>query len=172
MYTCISVLAFAYMYCTCLQHSLSSAVLYEYCSSLQCTQKLAEQFKFGSSEQFVQILNVDNAYWVYASNIYCPPGVVDSILLYCVGSYNLHKQLAAIMKCSKKDIVLRFINVQRQAGEADCSVFSIAFAYSLCCGVDPHTMSIDQSLSHAYLLSCFLKCKFSAFPHASKPHCA
>ena len=72
------------------------------------------------------------------------------------------------MKCSKKDIVLHFINVQRQAGKADCGVFSIAFAYSLCCGVDPHKMPINQSLSHLHLLSCFLKRKFSAFPHVLK----
>ena len=120
----------------------------------------------------MQIVNVDSLHWVCASNIYCPPGVIevyDSIPSFSTGSYGLYKQLAAILRCNTDNLMLKFVNVQRQVGTAECGVFAIAFAYALCNGVDPHTIGIDQHASRAHLLKCFKIRALSPFPTMSRP---
>ena len=138
----------------------------------QNTLLLQRKLEFNSSnKRFVQIINVDDLHWVCASNIYSPPGVVDvydSISSFSVGSYDLHKQLSTILKCST-DMTVTFVDVQRQAGSSDCGVFAIAFANALCRGCDPHTISIDHNVSRGHLLACFLNKALSMFPQSRKP---
>ncbi len=43
-----------------------------------------------------------------------------------------------VSKCKYSDFTVRLVEVQRQIGNADCGLFSIAFAYALCCDLDPH----------------------------------
>ena len=76
----------------------------------------------------MQIVNVDGMHWVCTSNFFSPPGVVDvydGMPAISVGSHRLYKQLAVILKCSASDMVIRFVDVQRQAGKSD-------FCYCIC----------------------------------------
>ena len=125
-----------------------------------------------SWENFVQILNVSRSHWICASNMYCLPSVVDvydSIPAYSLGVYSLYKQLAAIMRYDGSELVVRFVDVQRQSGGDDCGVFAIAFAQALSSGVDPHSVTLDQNRGRAHLLYCFKTRKMKRFPQQLKP---
>ena len=111
-------------------------------------------------------MQIDSLHWVCASNICCVIEVYDSIPSFSTGSYSLYKQLAAIFT---DNLTLKFVNVQRQVGIADWGVFAITFAYALCNGVDPHTISIDQHASRPHLLKCFKLRAFAPFPTMSRP---
>ncbi len=91
-----------------------------------------------SNTDFIQIINVCGHHWVCASNIGCPPNsccVYDS--LYPNYSTSLTNQLAAIMKTPEDSFVVKYMNVQQQAGANDCGLFAIAFAAALCNNKDP-----------------------------------
>ena len=120
----------------------------------------------------MQIVNQESKHWMCVSNINCPTGVVDvydSMLSFSVGSHDIYRQLAAILKCKGKYIHIRHVNVQRQSGSADCGIFAIAFSLALCMGVDPNTITIDQGSSRAHLLTCFQCRKLKEFPIMKKP---
>ena len=44
--------------------------------------------------------------------------------------------------------------IQRQLGSSDCGLMAIAFAASLCSGLDHHTLKYDQSKLRSDFLSC------------------
>ena len=78
-----------------------------------------------------------------------PPGIVhvyDSRPSCSTNSSRLHRQLAAIMKTEDASFTVKHVDVQRQVGSSDCGLFAIAFATSLCSGLDPHTLKYDQSI--------------------------
>ena len=64
---------------------------------------------------------------------------------------------------------VRHINVQRQSGPSDCSIFAIVFATALCMGIDPYTHCIDPKKSRTHLLKCFEQKHISAFPLTERP---
>ena len=101
-------------------------------NGLQDPLLLYERQQWRSScDNFVQIICVARQHFVCASNIKCPPGVVDvydSLPSYSVKSSTLRKQLAAIVRTDKSAFQVRHIAVQRQSGTTDCGLFSIAFA--------------------------------------------
>ena len=51
---------------------------------------------------------------------------------------SLKKQLVVIIKCVFPSFYIRYVEVERQVGTADCGLFAIAFALTLCLGSDPH----------------------------------
>ena len=124
--------------------------------------------------KFVQFLNINESHWVCTSNIFSPPGVVDvfdSMPSCSFHSHNLHRQLAGILQCKNKTSTVCFVNVQRQAGEADCGVFAIS--PSLLCSVPvwTHIQSLLISLVvyRKHLLDCFNNKTLCLFPSLSKP---
>ena len=122
------------------------------------TVNLVSRCSSKESTNFVQILHINQSHWVCASNITCPPATVDvfdSMSSSSVGSKVLQKQLAALARCPERQLLIRHVEVQQQEGANDCGLFAIAFAQSLCDGVDPHTISLDQSKMRKHLLECF-----------------
>ena len=49
-------------------------------------------------------------------------------------------------------------------GTADCGMFALAVAISLCNGDDPSTQAYDQRVMRAHLALCFECGEFAAFP--------
>ena len=91
--------------------------------------------------------------------------VFDSMPSCSFHSHDLHRQLAAILQCKLKTFTILFVNVQCQAGSADCGVFALA----LCFCVDPHPVPINQPASRRHLLDCFNNKTLCLFPPLSKP---
>ncbi len=83
------------------------------------------------------------------SNKFCPAGTVD------------------IYDCSP-DIGFSPSLNQRQIGNADCGLLSIAFAYALCCDLDPHSIQFNQSAMRAHFDLCVDKEKIDMFPVSTR----
>ena len=141
-------------------------------NGLQDPLLLYERQQWRSScDNFVQIICVARQHFVCASNINCPPGVVDvydSLPSYSVKSSTLRKQLATIVRTEKPAFQVRHIAVQRQSGTTDCGLFSIAFAQALCAGVDPHLQALDQQKMREHLYLCFEEGEILPFPLAQR----
>ena len=142
-------------------------------NGLQNTLLLAEKLQYRSNaHNFVQIFNLDRTHWVCASNIGCPPGVVevfDSIPSFSFKSYSLQQQLAAILQTSKSVFTIRFVAVQRQSGSSDCGGFSIIFAHALCSGLDPYLLRVEQKQLREHLISCFSNKLLTGLPGSCVP---
>ena len=134
-------------------------------NGLQNTVALFEGLPWKSkADNFIQIINVSRSHWVCASNIGCPKNVVnvyDSIPAYSISSPSLKRQLAAILHTQAPSFDVNFINVQRQNGSNDCSLFAIANTVSLCLGNDPHMLQYDQTQMRNYLYNCLERCSIS-----------
>ena len=73
-------------------------------------------------------------------------------------------QIANIVCTSNPHITISFQNVQKQAGFADCGLFSIAFATALVFGKRPENYYFNQNEMRFHLLRCFEKRKMELFP--------
>lgn len=125
-----------------------------------------------ASNNFIQVINITNSHWVCASNVICPPGVVevyDSKPNFSIGSSALHEQVAKILKTSENSFQLNHVDVQRQRGPDDCGLFTIANATTLCFGKDPNCESYEQSELRGHLAKCFKLQEISMFPMADRP---
>ena len=135
---------------------------YPHQNSLQSTLWLQFLLKWDSDpDDFVQIINISGQHWVCASNVNCPPGIVDvydSIPSYSIGSQSLRLQLAAILQTQEPQFHICFVDVQ----------FAIANATVLCGGLDPYPTklwAIKEVLSFQFVatkpVDVFYKCRFT-----------
>ena len=142
-------------------------------SGLHHTITLAKSpHRCASPADFVQIAHINQSHWVCISSINCPPGVVDvfdSSPYSSSTSKVLLKQAAGLAHCQEKQLEVRFVDVQSQNGADDCGVFAIAFATSLCIGVDPHLLSLNQDEMREHLINCFEEGEMLPFPPAATP---
>ena len=117
--------------------------------------------------EFVQVLNVSVCHWITISTIGCQQGVVnvyDSIPS-CSVPLRTKEQIAAIICTQAKKIILEFPAVQSQRGSSDCGLFALAFATSLCLGLQ--TNYIQHTL-RSHLLDCFTQRLISAFSRTTR----
>lgn len=118
------------------------------------------------NREFVQILNVQNNHWILISTVGCPPSTInvyDSMHLSL--SPRLKKLVADLMQSPSEKIVIRYRDVQWQSGGSDCGLFALAFATSLCLGIDPVSVTFVQSEMRPHLLFCIEKQVMSMFPY-------
>ena len=54
--------------------------------------------------------------------------------------------------------------IQNQVGGSDCGLFAIAFAVSICLGMNPSKFIYDQENMRRHLIECIENQKFSNFP--------
>ena len=116
--------------------------------------------------EFVQILNVNRNHWIVISTVNCPQSTIDvydSMQLSL--SPHLKKLVADLLQSPNQEITIRYRDVQWQSGGSDCGVFSVAFATSICNGIDPVTVTFSQSRMRAHLLHCIEEQSMSMFPH-------
>ena len=128
---------------------------------------LAETLSFSvQSGEFVQILNISRCHWVTISNIGCKPGhinIYDS-LPNCSVPTRTKEQIAAIVFAQEHTLTLQFQHVQEQHGSADCGLFAVAFAASLCAGENPIQATYIQHQLRDHLWKCLMDRKLSTFP--------
>lgn len=142
-------------------------------NGLQDTLVLEHTGEYNSqSEDFVQVLHVSGNHWVCASNLFAPEGCVDvydSMPAYSYKCASLEQQLAVILKCKEpSSFSVRHINVQRQVGGSSCGLYAVAFAVSLCLGVDPYSATYNQAEMRKHLCQCIESNAMSLFPSAKK----
>ena len=142
------------------QQGLQDTLLIEQCGTYR-----------SGNDYFVQIVYVNGNHWVCASNKFSPPGAID--VFDCSSSSNstnLKRQLAIMLKCPSASFLVRNVEVQRQNGTSDCGLFAIAFAHTLCLGVDPHIINFKQDLMRTHYESCIDDKKFTMFPTSPCHH--
>ena len=89
------------------------------------------------SGEFVQILH---SHCVLATNKNCKE---KQIIIYdsnCSGDVSLDTK-QAVVSMIKHHLLIIFPDVQQQAGDSNCGLYTPAFAYSLCNGKDPAKIS-------------------------------
>ena len=117
----------------------------------------------------VQIVN-HRSHWTCLSTVGCQAGevkVYDS--LHARLSARARKQACSMLNTTEAMLTLKMQKVQIQSGGADCGVFAIAFAMSLCQGKDPCSMSWEQPIMRQHLTKCLSNQYMTPFPE--KPEC-
>jgi hypothetical protein len=96
-------------------------------------QKFAMEPQVGG---FVQVLNVSNNHWITISTIGCEAfagKVCDSLHGYLPS--RTPRLVADLMQSQDRAIKVQYCDVQWQSGGSDCGLFALAFATSLCSGI-------------------------------------
>lgn len=74
------------------------------------------------------------------------------------------RQIASILMTNEKSIEVQFVDVQIQSGASDCGLFALAFATSLCAGVNPAELNYIQYEFRGHVFKCLENRKISPFP--------
>ncbi len=103
---------------------------------------------------------------VCAFNKFSPKRAVDVFdSSFSGGSLlSLKKQLVVIIKCVFPSFYIRYVEVERQVGTADCGLFAIAFALTLCLGSDPYMKQYNQKLMRNHFEMCVDNKQLLHFP--------
>lgn len=123
-----------------------------------------------NANDFVQIIFIGSGHWACLSNKFSDTSIelFDSMHTIPTKDGTILKQACCIAKSLNQltpSVTIDVINVQAQAGIADCGVFAISMAYDLCCGVDPFGHKVVQSDLRQHLLSCFNQKQMALFPN-------
>ena len=126
---------------------------------------------FSIQERFVQILHDnDRHHWLTISNFGSDQPetvqVYDSMFSY--SSQCLRAQVACILHTNKPSFKLQFVDVHLQDGSNDCGIFSIAYAVTICYGMQPGRYVFEQTVMRDHLLSCLQLQQFTPFPVRSE----
>ena len=111
-------------------------------------------------QDFVQVLHLSGNHWVAATSIGCESNrvkVYDSLYRELSNEHkeHLYTSLAAMLQTSKRNMIIDWPSMVQQSGTADCGMFALAVAISLCNGDDPSTQAYDQRVMRAHLALCF-----------------
>ena len=79
-------------------------------------------------------------------------------------SSHIQQQIACIMNTKYSHIQANFVNVNHQSGSSDCGVFAVAFAVSLCYGLQPAKFCYDQNNMRSHLVHCLESGRMELFP--------
>ena len=120
-------------------------------------------------KDFVQVLNVGGQHWATVSNIGCDKNevkVYDSLPMQMTKKLKqkFRACLAALLGTIQRDLVISYPPMQRQQGCDDCSLFSLAVAFSLLAGDDPSRLTYDQTCMREHLALCFQLSDLAPFP--------
>ena len=94
--------------------------------------------------------------------------LLSKCMIATMGQLPHHEQklVADILQSCQPDIVIHYIDVQKQANTSDCGLFSIAFATALTYGQDPAMIYFDQEKMRQHVINCML---WNWTRHCSKP---
>ena len=80
--------------------------------------------------------------------------------MFIDSSVHSKAQIASLIMTKEQAIQLNYIDVQRQCGKADCGLLAIAFATTLCHGLNPGAYIFEQSLRMgSYENECYASVK-------------
>lgn len=118
------------------------------------------------SGNFVQILYNGHGHWLTITNLGAESKdevlVYDS--LYPSVSTCVHKQIAALLHTSSREIRVKIMDMQIQAGTCDCGLFAIATATALLSGGQPGACTFKQTEMRKHLYDGFKQGKLLPFP--------
>ncbi len=119
-------------------------------------------------KEFVQVVNVCGNHWLALSTIGCQQ---SAIRIYDSMGGRLPKAtlklVADLLQSGDKAITIEFVDVQQQRGSNDCGLFALAFIASICCGVEPSTVTYQQNAMRQHLLACIEGNEMKPFPSTS-----
>ena len=122
------------------------------------------------THEFIQVVNICGDHWITFSNIGCTDS--SSIKVYdSLGgrlSKSKKKLAADLLQSKSKTITVYYENVQKQLGGSDCGCFALAYAASLCSGIEPSTELYDQKAMRIHLLDAISNQKLTPFPTQGK----
>ena len=120
--------------------------------------------------KYIQVVHNGADHWLVVTNIGVPrDGVVrvyDSLYKCLTTSTEL--QIASIVNTSQPKISIELVDVQKQCGSSDCSVYAIAYATALSLGQDPGTLVFSQSEMRRHLYKMLKEKKLTMFPVLKK----
>jgi len=121
---------------------------------------LQHRVKLSITNKIVQILHTRSDHWVVISNIYNSGA---GLSLYDTVYNDIDDSTMALI-CSmfEEDVTVTTAQVQKQQGDVDCGVFSIAIATSLLYGLPPGPYV--QSLLRPHMISCVENKSIQPFP--------
>lgn len=96
---------------------------------------------------FMQVLNCYESHWILVSKKNCKTNQVNVYDSSRIGDMPISSKevVASLVKTYNKHITLTFPDVQQQTGGADCGLFVLAFAHTLCAGGIPEKMTYIQN---------------------------
>ena len=116
----------------------------------------------------IQILHrgdIKSRHWFTISTVDCKEGTIywyDSI--YNDLDKKSKQQMCAVMKPAGKNLIFQKCPVQNQVGGSDGGQFAIAFAVSICLGMNPSKFIYNQENMRRHLTECLENQKLSNFP--------
>lgn len=98
------------------------------------------------TSKFVQIINVKKSHWITISNLRCSDSHIDVYDSMRSSYQDRDKFLMWYLGRSfcTKSLTLLQHDVQQQSNAYDCGPYAIAFALTLCLGIDPSMCSYDE----------------------------
>ena len=88
---------------------------------------------------------------------------VDDSIQHGNTSSRVKQQICALVYSDSKEISLKFQSVQFQKGSY-CGLFCVAFATSVCAGLDPAYLCHNQDIFREHVLYCIENKYISPFP--------
>ena len=127
---------------------------------------LAQKLAFTpQTEEFVQILNINENHWIAISTIGCHPATIN---VYD----SLHGRLppyakrviADLLQSPEPEITINYMDVQWQSNGHDCGLFALANTVMSCNAMNPTKFTLDQGRMRKHLADCFKTGRLSVFP--------
>ena len=121
----------------------------------------------------VQIINLGGKHWLTVSNIGCEPNqvkVYDSLYhkLPDSGRQKFARSVAMLINTNISNMSVQWVDMSKQKGSADCGLFAIASAVSLCHGQNPSECAFDQTVMREHLVLCFNCDEIAIFPSSPR----
>ncbi len=108
---------------------------------------LQKVFAFMSTVEVFQIINVSNNHWCVVSTVGCDSGVVivyDSLPTKILPNKTV-RLIASLLFSAASTLEMRTMDVARQSNGSDCGVLARAYAFDICSGLDPRSVSFDSN---------------------------
>ena len=122
---------------------------------------------------FVQIINVTNNHWCVVSKVGCDSGVVnvyDNLTKKRLPKKTV-RLIASLLFSAASTLEMRMMDIARQSNGFDCGVLAIAYAFDICSGLDPCSVSFHSNNIQQHLLTCLEQCQLSQFPVLQERKC-
>ena len=127
---------------------------------------LGEKLAFTlQTEEFVQVLNINNNHWIVISTIGCKQATVN-VYDSLHGRLPSHAKcvIADLLRSQEAEITINYMDVQWQSNGYDCGLFALANAAMLCNVMNPTKFTLDQGQMRKHLANCLETGRFTVFP--------
>ena len=115
-----------------------------------------------TSKEHLQIIHSRENHWIVVSRIQA----ADSVIRVYDSIYNtIDEGIQQVIKnLFGQSFSLESVQIEKQIGGRDCSLFAIGISVALCLGLDPATLKFDQTLMRPHFVDCLENGHLSPFP--------